>query len=1240
MASFWEYAKPVVESESLVYTVEESWLPTRSVRNLQKLEEEEAVIPFLTSIGCQIVHPDLRSSYSLLNECNVALLGISGIINGMHDKGLDIILPESDIPDWFQTEKNRETLGQEVERLLQRVKKDDRESVKSEVLKCSLVMTNKRELAPPLLVRKSIDGTKELFEHIDPDFRWAANNNCSELLGLVQQFDFNDAIMLLKQTDEKALVRLLQEDRNLIKQLIRWLVSRAESFSSDPLRLDQLRELSIWPSGESLRPLTEISVPGNFEDPLHLANLLDMEMIESHHRSFLIESLGAEELTLINYVTQHIPLAFRDESSLEDAWKQKLVALLAINIGQIKDNDECASALRCCELVACTDGEYRKPSKVYFDSDIVRNVLGNGVPIAQLPYEAHETIRDFYEWIGVSDLPRLVDIIGRIERLTETPPSESSRIAIANIISGVASNWDVFETDIEELEELREIAWLPGTGADEWLRASEVYSTFRRYLFSTQATFLDINRSVENNATKLLDFLGIQSEPSTKQVIDHLLEIAKLEPSPNNEVLNKDVYAYLNNKAEDPLIKTLQDKRCILLEGGRYVSSSHVFWSQHPFGQYRERLGEEWRKHSALLHQIGVKDEPVAEDAIAVLLEISNEFGAYNSELDDDTKNIVLSCWQILSQALNVDDEECSESIRALGTEKVIPDGHSILCIPESIFFEDRPRLAKRFAGLAKHIITRPADAGEGMLLAGVRQLSEAVSTELVECSNQRPSSHWNNLIQSRLVSLGRVLGSSDVKLNDEVLSSIECIEVDELKLAYTLDFLGLSFNGEQESVLAHWDTDQKKLFIRNVGKLAGEMARELAFAICSDATASKLAPGLKEVLSAGSVAEAEQNLDELGFPPGEQQVDHVYDPTDYGMGGDDSGEEWTRPTDAPNPNAEGGGISSDTPEDVPPTNKPNVDVTTPSSTGGAGSDSPRPPRVAGTSSSGRTSGGSRTPRRSSKGRSRSNKISRRIKQRTRNRMVSYVSPGEVGGAEFENQERAESKAKETGDRAEDWVIQHEVKGGREAQRMPSNNPGYDIESVDPKTGEVAYIEVKGTEELWDGYGVAISQTQYEFAKEHGDSFWLYVVEDVGSDSPRVYRIKNPVAKINKYSFDYGWKNVVESEEIHNHPVEQSLDELVDELKNCTEAEFQKIIDFCYQSKLPLPEVGYESMNEAAEVTDEELELAWPDLKVGIYASDDFDASTYEGQGWRLFNRDVANELDVLRRVLNEEAYE
>ncbi len=52
---------------------------------------------------------------------------------------------------------------------------------------------------------------------------------------------------------------------------------------------------------------------------------------------------------------------------------------------------------------------------------------------------------------------------------------------------------------------------------------------------------------------------------------------------------------------------------------------------------------------------------------------------------------------------------------------------------------------------------------------------------------------------------------------------------------------------------------------------------------------------------------------------------------------------------------------------------------------------------------------------------------------------------------------------------------------------------------------------------------VGLSRTQFEYAGQHGDSYWLYVVEHAGDDSVRIVRIQDPVGKARTFTFDHGW---------------------------------------------------------------------------------------------------------------------
>lgn len=109
-------------------------------------------------------------------------------------------------------------------------------------------------------------------------------------------------------------------------------------------------------------------------------------------------------------------------------------------------------------------------------------------------------------------------------------------------------------------------------------------------------------------------------------------------------------------------------------------------------------------------------------------------------------------------------------------------------------------------------------------------------------------------------------------------------------------------------------------------------------------------------------------------------------------------------------------------------------------------------------------------------------------------------------------------------------VMEFERTAGREPKDMNEeqpNHPGYDIESQDPKTGEVRYIEVKSLKRNWDRRGVCVTRTQFVVGDERRSNFWLYVVECATSE-PKIHRIQNPVGLVGEFYYDGSWQQLGE----------------------------------------------------------------------------------------------------------------
>ena len=105
-------------------------------------------------------------------------------------------------------------------------------------------------------------------------------------------------------------------------------------------------------------------------------------------------------------------------------------------------------------------------------------------------------------------------------------------------------------------------------------------------------------------------------------------------------------------------------------------------------------------------------------------------------------------------------------------------------------------------------------------------------------------------------------------------------------------------------------------------------------------------------------------------------------------------------------------------------------------------------------------------------------------------------------------------------DEARELVLRYERRRGRNATAASVNQAGYDIASEDSHRGVRRLIEVKGLQQRWLGDAtVTMTGAQFDAARREpppGCEYWLYVVDGVGTDSPNVYPILRPAAKVER----------------------------------------------------------------------------------------------------------------------------
>ena len=109
----------------------------------------------------------------------------------------------------------------------------------------------------------------------------------------------------------------------------------------------------------------------------------------------------------------------------------------------------------------------------------------------------------------------------------------------------------------------------------------------------------------------------------------------------------------------------------------------------------------------------------------------------------------------------------------------------------------------------------------------------------------------------------------------------------------------------------------------------------------------------------------------------------------------------------------------------------------------------------------------------------------------------------------------------------EEQAIQFILKHEPDWRRMPPGNPGYDLRQDKPD-GTSIYCEVKGMSGTLNNHSADMTPTEFNAAQEHGEAYWLYVVENVGKNDIRILKVRDPAGQAHRFSFNAGWENVAD----------------------------------------------------------------------------------------------------------------
>jgi hypothetical protein len=239
-------------------------------------------------------------------------------------------------------------------------------------------------------------------------------------------------------------------------------------------------------------------------------------------------------------------------------------------------------------------------------------------------------------------------------------------------------------------------------------------------------------------------------------------------------------------------------------------------------------------------------------------------------------------------------------------------------------------------------------------------------------------------------------------------------------------------------------------------------------------------------------------------------------------------------------------------------------------------------------------------------------------KQSVGYRLFSYVESDDT----HDRTKKAERNDQEFGYKAESFVKKWlEEQNYTNVRLLGGTNKGFDIEAVDPESGKIIYVEVKGQRSAWNRTGVALSKSQMQKCLVEGDNYWFIVVENMLT-SPTIHKFINPAKLIDRYYFDANWSKVSKRTSAGLKSVEIDIDDLI------FDADCKDIYKNILARNIKIPEIGYELSNNMFEVI-AELEFAWPKQKIGIYLEEPL----HKPDGWDLYSLEqVQSDFSVLEK--------
>jgi len=916
-------------------------------------------------------------------------------------------------------------------------------------------------------------------------------------------------------------------------------------------------KIPIWPTRDgNYASAAESLIPGDFNDSLGLASLIDTKKLEKNHIDFLHEKLNVKLLSFESYIREVLPKHFVDKDNhIEVGRYKELLEELSKHLHSF-ENDKYIDVFSKIPFIKSKLGVFQIPAEMVLINPRMINQLGEEFPFWAEPSYLPETKSVFtlLDLIGVRRKPSAIQLVRLISQICEEAPSIQSRVRVLKILQFLSEKINGYsEVEIKgALKELVGKAYLPCEGNFEtWHSPSEILLPDNRVLFSTQTHIkvFDLCGIEFESRNFLTDYLNIRLDPELDDVISHIHAVVQ-----SSDTLSSKVYAFLNRLAGRTTEETIQRKIGALRQiglfphNGGFIKPSQFFSeSQVVDAPWAFKLPSQLERYSDLLKCLGVKPIPGPEDLISILESIRTDLHLGDTErAPEGILKAYLQCWKSLNSycSQNQIEEDFYETIATSGLflnckNEFVHLDHAL--VPDSEWFQN-----KFDSHFSQYFLFESHSYLEILQKLDCGNLSEYIEVAIQDLtlSNKRLD-EFTHAIRARSDNFGIVLE----KLNDsgsplKIWENIQVVAAEKISLQWNLQ-LNLQIANVVEEVEVFLDRKNRTLYLTN-GVISEDgsavwarIFRDVLFHLFPRESENSIPPvsSVLTTLMSLSGSDGFLHLNHIGYVTN-SRVDAI----DTNLVVEESiviENEDSYEGDLHIPSSgvtESIQVDADSKSEVVSQNsqKSISDKATPELRSDNETSEYKP--IDSSSHSDRASRERNTTQNSGGGASRysSNEMStkassnrdrknqpssRTDEQEIRSAYIYSIHAPTEDGSRIQAQKMGNEKI------SREIAIQHELDEGRTPEDMPGLNAGYDIESTEPG-GDIRFIEVKSTAGRWSGAGITLSYSQINFASIKKDAFWLYIVENVSEKSPTLYKIQNPVKYIRGFKFNDAWKEL------------------------------------------------------------------------------------------------------------------